>query len=124
MSGKIGRLIGERREEQLLDLLSQFSHSWVDTIRRSTREEDILGIDIVVQTKDVGNLYVQVKSSQNDARRFRKKHKQRDPEKYPAVAVVVFHDAKSTFSVELCLSKIKQMRRDLIHHGKLLSMVY
>lgn len=125
MSGKIGFLVGALREEKLLTGLTDLmKHSWVDEIRYRTLEEDKKGVDIVISTKDAGDLYVQVKSSQEDARKFRKRHKLRDPDEYPPVAVIVWHDHRSRFSTEHCLGKIKDMRRDVLHHGKLLKRVY
>lgn len=48
---------------------------WFKSVRRADREEDKRGIDIVVETHDVGRLYLQVKSSKVFARRFAEKRR-------------------------------------------------
>lgn len=47
---------------------------WVVEIRPGTEVEDHQGIDFVMETKDVGKIFIQVKSSTWQAERFMAKH--------------------------------------------------
>ena len=46
---------------------------WITNVRMSTVAEDHRGIDVVVETSDYGDLYLQVKSSLRGAKEFRSK---------------------------------------------------
>ncbi|GEM_PF-5632750 len=48
--------------------------AWLDTIRPGSEAEDHKGIDFVMETKDVGKIFIQVKSSTWQADRFMAKH--------------------------------------------------
>lgn len=60
-------------ESKALDALFANSKAvaWIDSFRKATKEEDtLMGVDIVVETKDIGKLFIQIKSSQVQARRY------------------------------------------------------
>ena len=47
---------------------------WFESVRHATPKQDMHeGVDVIVETKDVGRIYVQVKSSEFQASLFRKK---------------------------------------------------
>ncbi|TSC67771.1 MAG: hypothetical protein CEO19_40 [Parcubacteria group bacterium Gr01-1014_73] len=72
ISDKVGHLI----ERQFIDAINQESRpdlkwpDWYVSARLATRDKDHRGIDIVVQTKDLGCFFVQVKSSRRYVTRF------------------------------------------------------
>ncbi|OHB25467.1 MAG: hypothetical protein A2542_00570 [Parcubacteria group bacterium RIFOXYD2_FULL_52_8] len=47
---------------------------WVLSIRPGSEEKDAQGIDFVMYTKDVGKIFIQVKSSHRGALRFMDEH--------------------------------------------------
>jgi len=49
---------------------------WLKCPRKATREEDFLqGIDLVFETKDIGDLYIQIKSSQAAVNRYKEQRR-------------------------------------------------
>ena len=64
---------GWRAEQKAVDALSEpfpDRPSWFRSIRLGTEEEDHEGIDVVIETKDLGKLLIQVKSSQAGVKKF------------------------------------------------------
>jgi hypothetical protein len=64
-------------EALVIQALKDMPPSWVRKVRRGTADEDKRGIDIVVETADVGPLHLQVKSGRNASRtasKFRRSH--------------------------------------------------
>ena len=59
--------------------------SWFRSARLATAAEDRRGIDIVIETKDIGLLYLQVKSSRAAARKYRHTHQ------HVVISTVVVH---------------------------------
>ena len=57
---------------------------WIKYARKATKKEDQEGIDIVVHTKNFGELFVQIKSSFKNAEKFYRKH----PDKTVAMIIV------------------------------------
>jgi hypothetical protein len=57
---------------------------WIKYARKATKKEDHEGIDIVVYTKDAGELFVQIKSSYKHAQQFCRKH----PGKFIIIIIV------------------------------------
>ncbi len=76
---------------------------WVKRIRLGTEEEDHQGKDVVVETSDVGDIPVQVKSS----RKFLKKHFK----KYPDIPVLVIYRGHTEEEVRKMLAKIIKIER-------------
>jgi len=79
---KIGRtmhLAGYHNEAEVLLMVQQIAKDrhweWFASARISTEEEDAHGIDIVVETSDIGKLFFQVKSSRRGAAEFQKKRR-------------------------------------------------
>lgn len=68
--GKLGSERGRANERHVLEAcLLPARPSWMTSARAATRAEDHDGIDVVVES-DVGNLYVQVKSSRTGKAAF------------------------------------------------------
>lgn len=87
--------IGAGAEERVLSILTEDDDpaEWIRFCRKATRDEDAQGIDLVVMT-DVGELYVQVKSSRGGLESFRSHRQQENV--LPIVAVIAKasdHDA-------------------------------
>ncbi|MDF1497422.1 MAG: putative dsRNA-binding protein [Patescibacteria group bacterium] len=64
---------GQRNEEMVLKALSDPHYiypKWFVSARLHDQDEDAMGIDIVVTTNDLGDLYLQVKSSYTGKRKF------------------------------------------------------
>ncbi len=74
---EVTRARGRANEARALDAAKKSSHRWVRSVRAGTQAEDREGIDIIVSS-DVGELFIQVKSSVAGRDRFleknRKKH--------------------------------------------------
>lgn len=73
--GDAARAVGDVHERQVLDIAKVALHGrpWIRSVRLSTLEEDRRGIDIVVET-DLGDIYVQVKSSEGGANKYRRQY--------------------------------------------------
>lgn len=77
---------------------------WVTKIRLGTEEEDSCGKDVIVETADVGDIPVQIKSSG----KFLKKHYK----KYPDIPVLVVYPTHNEEEVRKRLANlIKRERR-------------
>jgi len=94
-SGKWGIARGRAAEERCLlrarDVVAALP--WATGCRKAHGEEDWLGIDIVVES-DVGQLWIQVKSSKRGARRGRARYEMR------GIDVVVVNETRSDWQVE------------------------
>lgn len=66
---------GRANEQRLCNACSKVGKevSWFKGARLATPEEDAKGADVVVETSDLGPLFLQAKSSKTGARAFRKK---------------------------------------------------
>lgn len=67
--GHLANEKGRTNERRVLAAALALEVAWVRGARAATLEEDARGIDVVVSS-DVGDLYVQVKSSTNAANAF------------------------------------------------------
>jgi len=84
---------GNRSEEAVLTALRRSTRPrWIVSARPGTTPEDRRGIDVVVETLDCGTLYLQVKSSEEEAEKHRAKT-WRDP---IGLVVVLPHDDRNT----------------------------
>ncbi|MFA6429840.1 MAG: putative dsRNA-binding protein [Patescibacteria group bacterium] len=75
--GKRRAKFGRENEQRLLDILRQPTlplPAWITGVRAATPEEDRKGIDVVVDTCDVGHIYLQVKSSVRGKFQFVSRH--------------------------------------------------
>lgn len=68
--GQIANERGALSEDKVLEALRTNPPDWLVSARKGDKEEDRKGRDLVVQTRDHGDLYVQVKSSRAGARSF------------------------------------------------------
>lgn len=64
--------LGRRNEDRVLRAIRTLAPQlwWILGVGRATHEEDRRGIDLVVRTRDTGNLHLQVKSSVAGARQW------------------------------------------------------
>ena len=85
-----GDLRGETNEALGLEVVrtAALGLEWVTIVRKASAEEDSAGVDIVIETIDVGDLFAQVKSSLGGARSWRASHK--DHAIYPRTVVLIF----------------------------------
>ncbi len=74
-AAKKARARGVRNEELVVTVLSARSPWWLVDVRRATPSEDRSGVDVVVQTADLGVVYIQVKSSSQQARIWRHRYR-------------------------------------------------
>lgn len=73
---QVERSRGQRTEDRFFEAMEvanrRQNHEWILGVRRATHEEDThRGIDAVVKT-DIGDLLIQIKSSEKGAEEFRK----------------------------------------------------
>lgn len=68
MFGEAAQALGRANEARLLEAVEYLRerHAWILGVRQAAQEEDAKGIDLVVTT-DVGELYLQSKSSKTAA---------------------------------------------------------
>jgi len=86
--GETAELLVEKTLQELTD-----SFEWIKDFRKSTPEEDKKrGVDFVISTKDVGNLFLQIKSSWSGKEKALKKH--------PRIPVVVVHLGEDLTQIE------------------------
>lgn len=83
---------------------------WIRFPRKATREEDtLMGIDLVVETVDIGKLFLQIKSSEGAKRRFYQKKRR------AMIAVVVVRHADDEDFVWVKLrNALRELRRDVL----------
>ena len=77
LRGRIAHLRGQMAEERVVRLLNESPDrpTWLLAARRAPPEIDELGVDVVVGTRDLGPLPLQVKSSAARAEAFRRTHR-------------------------------------------------
>jgi len=100
--GQLENRKGFSAEEKGLEalLLHYRKEPWIKFPRKATKEEDIhLGIDLVVETNDMGKLFIQVKSSGLAKKRFCEKRRR-------SMIVVVIIKPKD--DLDLIWQKIRQ----------------
>lgn len=78
---------GARHERLVLGLIRSMRLPWVSKTRLATRQEDHEGADIIIEDIWGQTMFLQVKSSKREARRFRKLR--RDKNKPNIITVVV-----------------------------------
>lgn len=76
MFGEAAQALGRANEARLLEAVQYLRerHAWILGVRQAAQEEDAKGIDLVVTT-DVGELYLQSKSSKAAAVDFMQKRR-------------------------------------------------
>lgn len=104
--GQAGNARGRANEERLLASLLRLGPTlpWFVSARAGTPEEDRDGADVVVETKDVGKLFVQAKSSKAQARLFRASHRRL------VIGVVVVSDHDERLTDERVRSVLGELR--------------
>lgn len=106
LEGQLGMQKGKRAEQRALSALTHSLPHWAQTARLATHEEDGRGIDIVIETLRLGDLYVQIKSSRNGARQYRRRRR-----RAKAIVVVIGEDMEERKIREKMLSAIHRLRR-------------
>ncbi|MDP1625225.1 MAG: hypothetical protein Q8L64_05690 [bacterium] len=85
---------GRETEVRVLDALMERQNKlpeWFHTVYPATPDQDHKGIDYVIETHDLGKVFLQVKSSEHFARRFRFKQSRRRYNRFIAVVVILEH---------------------------------
>jgi hypothetical protein len=74
--GRRDRARGARAEARVVAALRRATRPWwILDARRAHASEDRTGIDVVVETSDLGKLFLQVKSSECGAAKWRRRHR-------------------------------------------------
>lgn len=82
--------------------------SWFYSIRRPTHEQDSRGIDVIIES-DVGDLYVQVKSSKAAARNFNS-----HPRRLPIHAVWIHANSSEQQIRDKIVSAAQRVRAQIL----------
>lgn len=99
---RLGRQKGRNNEGRFFSAFKDESAplpDWFVGIERATREEDCCGIDAVLITKDVGKIFVQIKSSKSGRRKFKDFH----PHNPKHIVVVVVRTEDGAEEIRQCL---------------------
>lgn len=111
-NGRTGTKRGKENERRLVASFEQYQGtlpSWFFAIYPATQEEDESGADAVIDTQDVGRLYLQVKSSQSGVRKFYKRRRKK------MIGVIVISDKQSNDDiVHVALSILESLRAKLL----------
>lgn len=101
--GSLGNERGSKNESLVAEVLSGLKERWpwVKGWSKATAEQDRKGIDFVVNT-DVGDLYLQVKSSESGKRKFKD-----TPRKSSILCVVVSNIAHAQGRVPNVLARAR-----------------
>ncbi len=110
MSGRKGHHKGLSNELNLISVVKELKESWdfdwIKDVRKSTREEDVNGIDVVIES-DVGPLYLQCKSNPKEGQKFRKKQREG---RYPSlIEVVVMKEGASKARAAKAIYKLRYL---------------
>ncbi len=104
---------GILNEQRFLDALKgplENAPQWLVHVRESTREEDSRGIDAVVSTRDVGEIHIQIKSSDMGKEKFVKR--QEAGRVNPNIIVIVIRDEHSAEEIRATLYLLAGEKRD------------
>ena len=108
--GKVNFEKGLSREKKFLRALRPPYRppSWIYEVRPATRKEDTRGIDVVVLT-DVGNIYIQVKSSERAKRKFLEKRRS------TMIEVIVVSSSDNHYDLQWkFLRAVSEIREELL----------
>ena len=108
---------GRRNEQRFLDAMKA-THSpvkmpkwFIRGYHASKKEDRFEGKDAVIETTDAGKLFIQIKSSQAGAQRFKEKKKGK---RYSFIGVIVIRDDDTIESIRLKTRKIlSKLRQDV-----------
>lgn len=75
--GSMVNQVGFNAEMRALDASIYYLHElqWVASVRLSNKTEDNRGIDLVFETKNIGDIFLQIKSSYMGAKKFTEKRR-------------------------------------------------
>lgn len=104
--GRLGQRRGRESERAALEAISANMPEWMTSVRAATDDEDRRGIDIVAST-DVGDVYLQVKSSVGAAKDFR-----RDPRRRNIAVAVVRIGEPYDIVGKRCVNAIAALRAE------------
>ncbi|MEI6511603.1 MAG: hypothetical protein WCO25_06255 [Candidatus Uhrbacteria bacterium] len=92
--------------------------SWLLAVRRPTDYEDLLGVDLACRTEGVGEICVQVKSSDNHAKKFLNTYRSGLRGAVP-IAVIVVRDLESNASLgERIVAAVGTLRDEILTIGR------
>lgn len=108
---KIAVKKGESSESRIEDVLENLIKSpdcpcWLKDFRRANWQEDRKrGIDFVISTKDVGNLFLQIKSSVAGQEKSQKNH--------PQIPVLIIYPNKTSEEIQIELIQTLEVKRKI-----------
>ena len=109
--GRIGKKKGRDGEDRILLVLKNSQDSWpgwLKSVRLATKEEDKKGCDIVADT-DVGNLYLQIKSSITGVKEFKRRQRKK------MIAILISRPEMSqTQIINQSLQSLQSLRGSII----------
>ncbi|MBI4092778.1 MAG: hypothetical protein HY420_02535 [Candidatus Kerfeldbacteria bacterium] len=117
--------VGRRREVRLVELLRDYlNHAkhhppWMHNVELASEEQDIQGIDVVVKT-DVGDLFIQVKSSERFRYMFVTKgwRQWKMGRAIPITGIVIVNDGRPNQKIlGESLREINRLRQTVQLHG-------
>lgn len=108
LASERGRTHEHRVEESFKSLVG--TPNWFRSISKSTQEQDRRGIDFIVETADMGSLYVQVKSSKTGKNEFKKRQGARANK----IAIVIIRDTDDHARIRAkVISSLMELRKRL-----------
>lgn len=103
---------GFRAEEAALEALLYHypEEPWIKFPSKATLKEDtLMGVDIVVDTVDIGKLFLQIKSSEGGRKRFEKKKR-----RTKVAVVVITHHEEREYIWEKLRKKLQELRKEIL----------
>lgn len=109
---------GLQSEAMVLTAIGIFQEKpeWFAAVRAATSEEDHHGIDIVVATEDVGDLFVQVKSSMAEALRYLDKKTEKELVEPVAIVCPLQFDSQEELGRKI-FDRLAEMRGEMLELG-------
>jgi hypothetical protein len=117
---------GRRNEDRVMDALIECQGilpEWFWTAYPGTPEQDGQGIDYVVETRDLGIVYLQIKSSERFANKFKRRQRRGGPRRDAArysefIAVATLDDrvVENEQVVARILQGLEKARQRIISH--------
>ncbi len=108
---------GRRNELRVIETLRRpplALPEWLSRVERASPEEDCAGIDVIITTRDLGKLLLQIKSSERGRRRFLEEHAHRAAE----IWVIVIRDKdKPATILRKVLAACKELRRGILQRN-------
>ncbi len=115
--GEAGLLLGQANERRVVAAFNELNillPPWLESVRAATREEDAKGFDVIFKTKDLGPIFLNVKSSDRNGRNFAWRQTQKGNTRTRIIVFVVWPQQKSEELRRCILVQIEAERKHLI----------